>query len=157
MLCMSMPLARPASGEDLECIAALLRANDLPTADLAQSRPEFFVIEQGSALIGVGALERFGAVALLRSMAVAKEHRRLGVASSLLARLEEHAAAHGVHELVLLTQTAEAFFARHGYRKVERSAVPGSVQATSEFASLCPVSAACMMKRLDSSTARSYR
>jgi len=144
--------ARLATAQDVTRIAALLEANDLPTADLVDSRPEFLVLEQEAALVGVGGLELFGEVALLRSVAVARDRQKTGLGSSLLGELERHAAQRGIRDLVLLTQTAERFFARHGYQRIERSAVPGPLQATPQFRLLCPASAICMSKRLVSST-----
>ncbi len=53
-----------------------------------------------------------------------------------------------IERLILLTQTAAAFFARYGYQVIGRSEAPADVQGTEEFRSLCPSSAACMAKRL---------
>lgn len=141
-------IARAATAEDVAAIAVLLGASDLPTTDLAESRPELIVIEDGAAIVGAGGLQRYGEVALLRSVVVTKERQNGGLGSTLLGELERHAIARGVRELVLLTQTAERFFARHGYARVERATVPRPIQATSEFRSLCPASAICMSKHL---------
>jgi amino-acid N-acetyltransferase len=139
---------RTATHADSARIVALLQANELPTSDLAECRPEFVIIEEGGELIGTGAMQVFGDVALVRSVAIANDRQKTGLGSSLLNALERHASALGVRELVLLTQTAEPFFERHGYARVERSSVPQAVQATAEFRSLCPASAVCMCKRL---------
>jgi amino-acid N-acetyltransferase len=130
-------------------VRALLEANKLPTADLAESRPEFVVAEADSQLIGVVALQRFGDVALLRSLAVAEPNRGSGVGGRLVGELERLARAQGVTQLVLLTETAERFFSRRGYERVDRSGLAPAILATAEFRSLCPASAACMSKRLD--------
>jgi amino-acid N-acetyltransferase len=50
--------------------------------------------------------------------------------------------------MFLLTTTAETFFERRGYRRVDRSQAPLAIQSTSEFASLCPASSAFMIKQL---------
>jgi amino-acid N-acetyltransferase len=140
---------RIAHADDLARISALLEANALPTSDFADSRPEFVIAEEGSMLLGVGALQCFGDVALLRSLAVAEPRRGTGIGRELIRELERCASARGVRELVLLTQTAESFFRRHGYRNAERSGLPPAILATTEFRGLCPASAACMSKRLD--------
>jgi amino-acid N-acetyltransferase len=49
---------------------------------------------------------------------------------------------------MLLTQTAEALFAQHGYRRAERASAPAALQASPQFASLCPSSAVFMQKDL---------
>jgi amino-acid N-acetyltransferase len=139
---------RTATQADAPRIVALLQANELPTSDLADCRPEFVVIEDGDELIGTGGVQVFGDAALVRSVAIAKDRQKTGLGSSLLGELERHASALGIRELVLLTQTAEQFFTRHGYTRVARASVPSRIQATAEFRSLCPASAVCMSKRL---------
>lgn len=138
-------LADPRDGSG---IRALLELNGLPTSDLASSRPEFVVAEEEGGLVGAGALERFGAAALLRSVVVAADRRGTGVGQRIVGELEQRARAAGVRELVLLTQTAAPFFAHYGYRTVERGKVSAAVQASAEFRSICPTSATCMVKAL---------
>jgi amino-acid N-acetyltransferase len=139
---------RPATKQDMSEVRALLVANHLPIADLEDSRPELTVAERDSNLIGVAGLQRFGDVALLRSLAVAERSRGAGVGNALVRELERLARAHGVRELVLLTETAETFFASRGYRHTDRAGLAAAILATAEFRSLCPASAACMSKRL---------
>jgi amino-acid N-acetyltransferase len=54
----------------------------------------------------------------------------------------------GVRSIYLLTTTAEVFFKRLGYERIERSRAPPSIERTREFASLCPASSAFMIKQL---------
>jgi N-acetylglutamate synthase-like GNAT family acetyltransferase len=51
-----------------------------------------------------------------------------------------------VRQFYLLTTTAEAFFARRGFRKIARQSVPAAIGDTREFKSLCPSSAICMTR-----------
>ncbi|MGH8128819.1 MAG: arsenic resistance N-acetyltransferase ArsN2 [Gammaproteobacteria bacterium] len=139
---------RAADPRDMRGICLLLERNGLPTSDLASSRPEFVVAQEGAQLIGAGALARFGAAALLRSVVVAADRRGTGLGQRIVHELERRAHASGIEELVLLTQTAAPFFERHGYRVIERGAAASAVQASEEFRSLCPVSSVCMMKAL---------
>jgi amino-acid N-acetyltransferase len=69
-----------------------------------------------------------------------------------VSELERLAQAGEIKRLVLLTQTAADFFARQGFRTIERSSAPEDIQASEEFRSLCPSSAICMAKDLASST-----
>lgn len=147
VLCMTTQI-RTATKDDQARIVELLQASELPTSDLADCQPEFVLIEDGAELVGTGGIQILGDVALLRSVAILKNKQKSGLGSSLLSELERHAAARGIHELVLLTQTAEAFFAHHGYVRVDRASVPSSIQSTAEFRSLCPASAVCMSKHL---------
>lgn len=139
---------RSADSRDLQEVCALLERNGLPTSDLAHSRPEFVVAHDGAELIGAGALERFGTMALLRSLVVAADRRGTGLGRRIVRELEQRASASGVRELVLLTQGAAPFFEEHGYRVVERSEVGAAVHASEEFRSLCPASSICMVKAL---------
>lgn len=148
-----MPAVRATSAEDLAAIRALLESAGLPTGDLASARPEFVAIREGGALVAAGALQRFERAALLRSVVVAAGHRGAGLGYSIVCALERAAAEARIERLILLTQTAAPFFARHGYRVIERTAAPAEVQESEEFRSLCPSSAVCMAKNLDSISA----
>ena len=91
-------------------------------------------------------IERFGASALLRSLAIAPNQQQHGLGSQLVAQLERDVQGTGVEQLILLTETAESFFRRIGYEVIDRRDVPEEVKQSAEFRSLCPASAACMMK-----------
>ncbi len=97
---------------------------------------------------GVVGLEILGSVALLRSLAVAEETRGLGCGKALVAEAENYAKDKGARELYLLTTTAESFFARLGYSRVERKTAPDQIKHMNEFSALCPDRAAFMVKKL---------
>ncbi|MBS0380521.1 MAG: GNAT family N-acetyltransferase [Proteobacteria bacterium] len=137
-----------ASPADLEVVQGLLSEAGLPTSDLGVARPQFLVVRERKAVIGAGALQRFGAAALLRSLVVADGHRKRGLGRQIVEALEQRAAEQGVGELILLTETAADFFERAGYRLIERSRAPAAVQESAEFRSLCPSTAVCMGKVL---------
>jgi N-acetylglutamate synthase-like GNAT family acetyltransferase len=124
----------------------------LPTSDLESGRPEFAVIRADGKVIAAGALQRFGSTALLRSVVVAPDHRGSGLGHLIVSELERSALAAQITQLILLTQTAAEFFARAGYRVIERSNAPEEMQGSEEFSSLCPSSATCMAKSLPVST-----
>jgi len=139
---------RAATAQDLPNIQALLQRCELPTADLAEARIAFLVDERDGEIAGAIGLQRFERVALLRSLAVDAARRGEGAGGELVTLLEAEAREQGIDELVLLTQTAQAFFARRGYRVIDREAAPAAVLQTEEFRSLCPASAVCMAKLL---------
>jgi amino-acid N-acetyltransferase len=141
-----------ASAPDLNAIRVLLERSGLPTSDLESAQPEFAVIRQAGQVVAAGALQRFRAAALLRSVVVAPECRGSGLGRSIVSELERLAQAAEIKQLVLLTQTAADFFARQGFRTIERSSAPQDIRASEEFRSLCPSSAICMAKDLGSST-----
>jgi amino-acid N-acetyltransferase len=137
-----------AAADDLFAIRALLESSGLPTSDLAAAQPEFAVVRNAGAVVAAGALQRFGTCALLRSVVVAPNGRGKGLGQIIVAELERRGRARQLNQLILLTQTAAGFFARLGYRTIERSTAPAEVQASEEFRSLCPSSATCMAKSL---------
>lgn len=147
----SPPSIRWGHGADLAAVVTLLKGVGLPTDDLA-GVPDLrlWVLETGQLLCGVIGMERFGACALLRSLAVAPSFQKRGLGRRLVARLEADAQADGVVQLVLLTETAEAFFCSIGYEATDRRFVPEDIKQTAEFRSLCPASAVCMTKSLAS-------
>jgi amino-acid N-acetyltransferase len=130
-------------------VVALLEAQGLPAIDLTEAHLEhfFFTGNDGapSALVG---LEIYGEDALLRSLVVSAAVRTQGLGSALLMHAEGYAAANQVRSLYLLTTTAEPYFERRGYQRIDRAQAPASIQSTREFASLCPASSAFMIKRL---------
>lgn len=142
---------RAAAEEDLAVVRRLLEQARLPTSDLATSKPKFTVLWDDGRIVGAGALEPFGSAALMRSVVVAGDRRGAGLGGIMVQELEKVARAARIGRLILLTQTAAEFFARHGYRIIERSDVPQDVQESAEFRSLCPASATCMMKVLSDS------
>jgi amino-acid N-acetyltransferase len=139
---------RTATAADARDIRDLLERSALPTSDLAAARPEFVIASRAGQIIGIGALERFGSVALLRSVAVEPRWQGSGLGRLIVNELEQRARAAGIGELILLTLTARAFFEHLGYCVKPREQVPVSVLESAEFRSLCPASAICMTREL---------
>jgi amino-acid N-acetyltransferase len=150
-----MSRVEPASSADLQPIRSLLEASGLPTDDLIAASPQFFVIREPGRIVAIGALERFGSAALLRSVAVTADRRGRGYGRRMTRELERAALNCGISQLILLTDTAAAFFEREGYRVIERHAAPPAMQQCAEFRSLCPSSASCLAKTLRASESRS--
>lgn len=138
-----------SAGPAPEAARGLLAASNLPTSDLTDERLTTFFYGGAagapSALIG---LEIYGTEALLRSLVVDPRLRSTGLGSALIERAEAHATTCGVGTPYMLTTTAEAFFARRGYRRIDRAVAPVAIRSTREFAGLCPASSAFMFKRL---------
>ena len=137
---------------DLVSVFALLERCDLKHCDISeQDPPRFFGIRQGDELLAVIGLEPFGAVGLLRSLAVAPSCRGQGLAHRLIAHLEAQALAQGVTTLYLLTTSADTLFRRLGYVDTARTMAPDVIRATSQFSGLCPSSSVLMSKPLGDS------
>jgi amino-acid N-acetyltransferase len=138
----------PATEDRLDYIRRLLEEQDLPTDDIATKQDSLYVYTVDSTRIGVGGLECYESVALLRSVAIESSKQNEGYGHSLCRQLCKQAAASGVTELYLLTTTADGFFADLGFREIQREDAPSTIQQTSEFRDLCPTTASCMMKQL---------
>jgi amino-acid N-acetyltransferase len=128
---------------------ALLQAQGLPVSDITDEHLEhFFFVGSDGSPTGLVGLELYGTDALLRSLVVVEDVRRKGWGSTLIGHAERYAASKSVRSIYLLTTTAEAFFKRLGYERIERSQAPPSIERTREFAGLCPASSAFMTKRI---------
>jgi amino-acid N-acetyltransferase len=127
----------------------LLSQSGLPSSDLAENSLETFLgcgeEDNPSGIIGLEIHDSYG---LLRSLAVAPEVRNLGLGKELVSKIELLAKSKRLESIYLLTNTAEQFFTRLGYCRVERATVPEPIKRTTEFSSLCPDSATVMKKVL---------
>lgn len=139
----------PNSGSDERAyVETLLDRNDLPTADVRSKFDCFYVAYDGDERVGIGGIEPYGEMGLLRSVVVEHSNRGLGYGTALCTALEREAAAAGIDELYLLTTTASGFFAERGYVEIDRSCVPDAIRRTAEFDELCPSTAVCMRNSL---------
>lgn len=139
----TVELAEPTSD-----LIAALEAAGLPTDDLHELGRCFYRFEVEGRPIGYGGLEQIGPDALIRSIVVIDSHRGAGHGSAILSLLEAEAVGRKASSLYLLTTTAAAFFRRHGYVVLPRSAAPTAIAASRQFSALCPTSAAFMFKEL---------
>ena len=132
-------------------IKQLLAECDLPHEDLRSSQlRHFWVACEKTRLAGVVGLEILGNDALLRSLAVTPHDRGKGLGKQLTDRAEQYARSSQVGTLYLLTLTAPEFFKKLGYQVIKRVDAPEALQNTTEFQGICPVSATCMTKSLES-------
>ncbi len=139
---------RSAKPEDLSAILELLHQVSLPLDGVAEHLSWFRVADVGASLAGVVGLEIYPEGALLRSLAVAPNHRNRGTATLLCDRIEAEATRHGVAEIFLLTETADAFFSRRGYVVAARVEAPQDIATTVEFATICAASARLMRRAI---------
>jgi amino-acid N-acetyltransferase len=140
---MIVPLA-PARPSDFAELSALLHASGLPLDGLEEHLETALVARRDGRLVGCVALEIYGPVALLRSLAIASDLRGEGLGQRLTEAALDLARAAGVKEVFLLTQTAAGFFPRFGFVPAAREQAPPALQQSVEFRSACPASAACM-------------
>lgn len=135
---------------DLPDVASVLALCGLPGDDIEPAfLPDFVLARQGANPAGVAGMQRLGASALVRSVAVDPRFRSQGLGSRLVAEVERRARGNGVRQLYLLTHDAQPFFARLGYRAVERDCAPPEIRQTAQYASSCCCGATLMAKPLE--------
>lgn len=139
---------RPVAGTDPALIAALADAG-LPTDDLAEPGRSFFAYETLSGrVVGHAGFELHGADVLLRSLVVRPEARGQGFGSAIVARLTRRAFDLGARRAYALTTTVADWLAKKGFAPIARGDAPAAILATRQAASLCPSSAALLMRKI---------
>ena len=140
----------PARAEDLGDVLALLEQAGLPAAGVEAHFPEGFVVaRRGPFVTGVAGVEAYGTTGLLRSVVVLEASRGTGLGHRLTHAAMDLAARRGVRDLYLLTTTADGFFPRLGFARVERDALPPALAASEELRGACPASAVAMHHALE--------
>jgi N-acetylglutamate synthase-like GNAT family acetyltransferase len=130
----------------LEKLQAFLKKNGLPFSDVKLEGSVYLTyLDDQQELIASGGLELYDTHALLRSVAVEQQQRGKKLGHKIIQDLIGQAQSLGIAEVYLLTETAEEFFAQRGFNKVSRDHAPADILSSSEFKTVCPVSAACMV------------
>ncbi len=136
---------RSAGPADRGAVESLLTRTGLPIDGVADHLDHFAVAVDGNAVIGSAGLEVYGPHALLRSVAVLPEHQRGGLGRRLIETALEAARRERLESVTLLTTTAADYFPRFGFRRIEQSAAPEAVKASTQFRGACPSTAAAML------------
>ncbi len=122
---------RPA---DLDDVHALLRRVGLSVEGVTQRiMADFLIAREDGRLVAVAALEDHGTAGLLRSVAAAPERQNWGLARYLTNALVERARSRGHPAVYLLTNDAELYFKRYGFRPISREEVRPAVLASGQF------------------------
>jgi N-acetylglutamate synthase-like GNAT family acetyltransferase len=140
---------RAARPEDLDGVLGLLAECGLPTVGVAEWLSRYTVAESGGRIVGVAGLEVHGSDGVLRSVAVDPAHRGGGLGGRLVATAIAAARQAGLRRLYLLTETADAYFPRHGFQPIPRHRASDAVRESVEFSEACPDSAVAMVLELD--------
>lgn len=140
---------RAATADDWPAVRALLEADRLPLDGAEAHLRDFVVAVRRDRVVGTAGVERYpGDAVLLRSVAVAAGERGTGTGRLLVERALARAARDGARRAVLLTTSAQAFFAHLGFLPVSRDDVPRELHASAEFSGACPDTAVVMTKTL---------
>ena len=140
---------RTAQTGEHAVVIRLLQAAGLHYEDIREALlDQFLVATDNAEILGCIGLEAYGSHGLLRSLAVVRNAQSRGIGTSLVQAIEQEARQKRLSALFLLTMTAEPFFIPRGYQRTDRSLAPAQIQASSQFAGLCPSQASCLYKSL---------
>ena len=141
---------RTARPEDWSAVDRLLAAAKLVALDAsAQFGPQYVIAEDSNGgIIGVAGYERYDADILLRSVAVKEEWRSAGIGRQLTNDRLADAASKGCQSAWLLTDTARAYWERHGFAVIARTDAPPAITQSQEWSHACPSGATAMFRRL---------
>lgn len=134
----------PATAEDTESIKTLLTAAGLSTIGVDDHLRTFIVAREGDRIVGCGGAEAYQFAALIRSVAVMPEHRGHGLGRRLVRQLLDRLASRGLREFYLLTNDAEDYFRKRGFKTIDRDEVHPQLLASRQFQDACPSTATCM-------------
>ena len=137
-----------ASPADAAAVLRLLAQSHLPLDGLEDHLATTLVARQDGQIVGSAALEMYPEGALLRSVAVAPVLQGHGLGQELTDAAIRLARDLQVPAIYLLTTTAERYFPKFGFERIQRADVPSTVQTSIEFTSACPSSATVMRKSL---------
>lgn len=131
----------------LAAILALLQAVNLPIEGVQEYLASFQVAKSGAGhIIGCVGLERHGQIGLLRSAAVHPDYQGGKIGTRLVFALLTKATQEGITEVVLLTTSAQDFFAKtFGFKEAKRWRYNKVLQHSPEW-NLPRCSSAVLMK-----------
>jgi amino-acid N-acetyltransferase len=133
---------------DLASVLALLERHGLPIDGASGIEDDLLVARVNGEVVGAAGLELYADGALLRSVVVDRRVQGQGLGQRLTEGAMALARTHCAPAIFLLTTTADGFFPRFGFQRINRDEVPESVQQSVEFQSACPASAIVMRTSL---------
>ena len=141
---------RNALASDKEAVRKLLGDVKLPTESVDTGTTIFYIATEQSDVVGIAGFEFYGDDVLLRSVAVRPALQSRGVGSRIVDHMLAVAKQRNIRRIVLLTETAQKFFERKGFKVIDRSSVTNErMLLSTEFTVACPTSAVCMVLNLE--------
>jgi amino-acid N-acetyltransferase len=144
---MSKITFRNAASSDWDHIGQLLQEAKLPLDGAQDHLSQFVLALRDESVIGCAGIEVYGEYGLLRSVAVGAGERGKGLGIKLVRQILDRAKEDRLHTIILLTETAQNFFPKFGFRVIRREDAPAPVKESVEFKGACCESAVTM--RLD--------
>ncbi|XWW47452.1 GNAT family N-acetyltransferase [Fibrella sp. USSR17] len=139
---------RLATPTDRPALIELLTQADLLTDDLPDDLGTFVLAFDADTLAGAAGVEVFGSTGLLRSVAVSPAYQSRQIGRQVVDAVYALAQDSDVVDLYLITTTADGYFKRLDFGRVERSNVPDAIARTRQFSDLCPASSVVMKKEV---------
>ncbi|MBO0949862.1 arsenic resistance N-acetyltransferase ArsN2 [Fibrella forsythiae] len=137
---------RLATPTDRPALTELLTQAKLLTDDLPENLGTFILAFDNDTLAGTAGVDIIELTGLLRSVAVAPAYQHQHIGRQLIAAAEKLASDKGIMNLYLITTTADRYFDRLGFERVDRNNVPEAIATTRQFSELCPASSVVMSK-----------
>ncbi|MFW9930219.1 MAG: arsenic resistance N-acetyltransferase ArsN2 [Candidatus Thorarchaeota archaeon] len=139
-----------ATKKDLTSTYSLLKQFNLPIEGIEKHLENFFVIKDGNLIIGVGGLEVYEEVGLLRSIAVNPKYQKQGLGRLIIEHLMDYAKRkRNINNLFLLTDTVPKLYEKFGFKYIKRNDVNPKITQSEEFKGSCPYTADAMVKVLN--------
>ena len=142
-------IIKQATDREFDIIKKLLDDNNLPTTDIYQDNIQFFIGLINDKIMSVIGLEKYKDSGLLRSLAVNDLFKNQQVGTRLIQHLFNLCVSEHIDKIYLLTTTAENYFVKFGFLKIDRIEAPDILKQTREFKDICPLSAVLMYKNLN--------
>jgi amino-acid N-acetyltransferase len=133
-----------ARADDIPHIKQILAGNELPIEGVDEHWKTFIVARDGDDIVGCGGAEAHPVAALIRSIAVADSHRGRGIGRRIVRQLLDRLASRGIREFYLLTTTAPDYFAKRGFKPIDRDEIHPQLLQSAELRGACPDTATCM-------------
>jgi amino-acid N-acetyltransferase len=118
--------------EDTDAVFRLLEQNKLPLDGLREHLETTIVARRNGEVVGIAALEAYPDGVLMRSVAVAPGLHGQGLGHRLIDGVLQLARDIGATHAYLLTTTAERYFPKFGFERIDRQQVPASVRTSVE-------------------------
>ena len=125
---------RAAREGDLDDVLSLLIDADLNIEGVHENLGCFVVAADGDAIVACVGAEAFQFVALLRSLAVHPDYRGRGLGRRLVRQLIDRFASRGLREFYVVTENAEEWFRKRGFKPCDRDEMHPQVAASTEIA-----------------------
>jgi len=141
---MNSYLIEQASDFDFATIIQLLTENNLPSGDIEPGKQTFYIARNQNQILGCVGIEIYEQHGLLRSIAISENFKNTGIGKNLYHHIIKFCLKINLQNLYLLTTTADSYFDKFGWSKINRDVMPLAIQKSKEFSSLCPSTAICM-------------